>query len=365
MKKKSLLIALLLLCSAAVITVLAAGGSSSDPLISLSYLNGTYTDKVNAAVDSRLDASDQAITAAVTSGGSAGGSTASGWTETRLKQQDVLSGSTGLTVMTLAGSVKVTFSSGAVVDVTNGTTVPSGTALAVRHRYLVAENTTASFTVTSLTAVVDHQGPCTTALSASADYNAMAAALKTMHLFKGTFTGYGSGYDLEVSPTRLQALIMFIRVLGEEDQALAYTGTNPFRDIAAGSEAARYVGYAYAKGYTAGYTATSFKPSQAVNAYQYTEFVLRALGYSSNSNTNLSGTLEKARTSGVLTAGEVSALKSGTFLRAQLVYISFYALDAVVSGSGNTLRNTLISKGVFTSAESETAAQLVSSSRIA
>ena len=62
-----------------------------------------------------------------------------------------------------------------------------------------------------------------------------------MHLFQGSLTGYGQGYDLEAAPTRLQALIMFIRVLGEEDAALAWSGTTPFTDIAKGSQAEKYV----------------------------------------------------------------------------------------------------------------------------
>ena len=157
----------------------------------------------------------------------------------------------------------------------------------------------------------------------------MASALKTLHLFQGSLTGYGQGYDLEAAPTRLQALIMFIRVLGEEEQALAWSGTTPFTDIQPGSQAERYVGYAYSKGYTNGYSATQFKPAGAVNAYQYTEFVLRAMGYSSASNTNLSDTLERAVSCGVLTAGESAMLQSDPFLRAELVYISYYALDAI------------------------------------
>ena len=146
---------------------------------------------------------------------------------------------------------------------------------------MVAEDTEAAFTVTSKTAVVDYQGIYTFSDSNAVDYNAMAAALKGLHLFKGTFTGYGEGFDLEAAPTRLQALIMFIRVLGEEEQALDWTGTTPFTDIAKGTETEKYVGYAYSRGYTNGYSATQFKPAGAVNAYQYTEFVLRAMGYSS------------------------------------------------------------------------------------
>ena len=192
----------------------------------------------------------------------------------------------------------------------------------------------------------------------------MASALKTLHLFKGTFTGYGEGFDLEAAPTRLQALIMFIRVLGEEDQALAWSGTTPFRDIQPGSQAEQYVGYAYEKGYTNGYTATSFKPAGAVNAYQYTEFVLRAMGYSSADNTNLSGTLDHAVISGVLTNREAAALKTETFLRAQLVYISYYALDAQLPEDDWTLADTLMDLGVFTSGEWRQALKLVTTSRL-
>ena len=175
-------------------------------------------------------------------GGDLSGGTPATWAETRLKEGDALTGSTGTGVLLLAGSVRVTFGSGAVVDVTTGTTVSSGSTLTANHRYLVAEDTTAVFAVTSKTAVVDYQGPYAFSESASTDYNAIAAALKTMHLFQGSFTGYGEGYDLEVAPTRLQALIMFIRVLGEEHGARAYTGSTPFTHIAPGTQSEKYVG---------------------------------------------------------------------------------------------------------------------------
>lgn len=327
----------------------AAGGDASDPLASLSYLTGVFTKTVDAQIDEKLDASDAALLESA-QGGSLS-SCAATWTETRMKEGDVLSGSTGTNVLVLAGRVQVAFSSGAVIDVTTGTAVPSGTVLTADHRYMVAEDTAALFTVTSKTAVVDYQGNYSFSYSDATDYNAMAYALKTLHLFKGSFTGYGEGFDLEVAPTRLQALIMFIRVLGEEDEALAWSGTTPFTDIAAGTQAAQYVGYAYSKGYTNGYTATTFKPAGSVNAWQYTEFVLRAMGYSSAANTDLSDTLLRARNAGVLTDGEVEMLQRDPFLRAELVYVSYYALDAAISGSYQTLGDALMEKGVFTAAE--------------
>lgn len=358
MKKKRFLLPVLclLIPLALMVSALAAGGDLSDPLASLSYLTGIFTDTVNKRVDEKLNASDQALLSGNLEAVS--GSSTATWTETRLKEGDVLTGSTGTSVLVLAGGARVTFS-GAVVDVTTGTAVTSGSALAVNHRYLVAENTTADFTVTSKTAVVDYQGPYAFRYSNATDYNAIAAALKTLNLFKGSFTGYGEGYDLEVAPTRLQALIMFIRVLGEEDAALTYTGPMPFTDVAAGSQSEKYVGYAYSKGYTNGYSATTFRPSQTVTAGQYMEFMLRALGYSSAANTDLSGTLDNAYANGVITSGELTALQSGTFLRADLVYVSYYALDATMAGTGITLRDTLMNKGTFTSAQVSAAAALV------
>lgn len=362
MKKFTVLLTACLAISASLVLALAAGGSSGDPLISLSYLSGTFTNTVNSKVDQKLDTSDKQLLDQF-SGGDFSSSAASTWAETRLKQGDALCGTTGTNVLLLAGSAQVTFSSGAVIDVTTGTAVPSGTVLTVNHRYMTAEDTSAQFTVTSKTAVVDYQGPYSFTYSSATDYNAIASALKTIHLFQGSFTGYGSGYDLEAAPTRLQALIMFIRVLGEEDAALAWSGSTPFTDIAPGTQAAQYVGYAYEKGYTNGYTATTFKPSLSITANQYVEFMLRALGYSSSGNTNLSDTLDRACTSGVLTATEAASLRSGTFLRADLVYVSYYALDAAVSGSTTTLGGVLLNKGVFTQQEWTTARAMVPGSR--
>lgn len=341
-KTKTALITVCLLLTVTVVYALAAAGGASDPLASLSYLTGTFTDAVDQRVEEKLDASDQALLngdAAPSDGGAGQG------------------------VLLLAGGMQVTFNSGAVVDVTTGTIVTSGSALTASHRYLVAEETTAVFTVTSKTAVVDYQGPYAFSYSTNTDYNAIAVALKTMHLFQGSFTGYGDGYDLEVAPTRLQALIMFIRVLGEENDALAYTGSTPFTDITSGTQSEKYVGYAYSKGYTNGYSATTFRPSQTVTASQYMEFILRALGYSSADNKDLSGTLTNALTNGVITEGELAALQGGTFLRADLAYVSYYALDAAVSGSRQTLGDTLMDKGVFTVREKQAADALVTSGR--
>lgn len=360
MKKKFALLALCVVLAAAGWAV--AAGDAGDPLASLSYLNGVFTALVDSRVDERLDISDQALLEAAESGALSADPAV--WTETRMKKADVLVGETGANVLLLAGSGRITYDSGAVVDATTGTVAASGAALQANHRYIVAEDTAASFTITSKTAVLDHQGSASRIESGEVDYNAMAAALKELHLFKGSFTGYGQGFDLEAAPTRLQALIMFIRVLGEEDQALSWSGAIPFTDIAKGSDAEKYVGYAYEMGYTNGYTATLFKPTGAVNAYQYTEFMLRAMGYSSAANTDLSDTLSRAQTAGLLTAGEAEMLRTDRFLRAELVYISWYALETFLPDGSRTLGDMLTEKGVFTQMERESAAMLVTGWRL-
>ena len=123
------------------------------------------------------------------------------------------------------------------------------------------------------------------------------------------------------------------------------------------------MGYAYEKGYTNGFTVTQWRPGQAVSVNQYTEFVLRALGYSSVANTDLSDTLARAQNCGLLTGREASALASTPFLRAQLVYISYYALDTTAAGTSKTLGDLLMSKGVYTAEEAAAARRLVPGDR--
>ena len=350
--------------------VFAAGGDSSDPLISLSYLQGTFRDKVDRSVDNKLDSSDKAayaqaesaLRAAISAAeANVGGNVADTFTERRLKQGDILSGATGLQVIVLAGNVTAQFSSGAVVDVTAGSEIQSGAALTANHRYLVAEDTSAQFTVVGKTAVMSYCGPFALTLSSTADYPAMASSLKTLGLFRGSDTAYGEGFDLEKAPTRMEALIMLIRLLGEEKEALSCTASFPFTDIPDWADP--YAAYGYSKGYTNGVSPTEFGTWMSASAEMYTEFLLRALRYSSTAQTDISTAPERAQAAGVLTAGEVSALRAQTFLRADVVYLSYYALETNVSG-GTALSDTLVARGVFTADAYRFSRTMVTSARI-
>lgn len=355
--KKALTAAAMLLALALCLTAaLASGGGASDPLISLSYLEGVFSQSVEAALDSRLDRSESDIRTGIqqsldTLESSVQAATGQNYAPTAmeitLKEGDVLTGSTGLTVLPLAGEIRLSLSSGAVVDATEGREVGDQSVLTSRHRYIVAENTLAHFTVVSPTAVVSYQGNYAFSLSSSSpNYYSIACALRDLDLFRGTGTGIGEGFDLHLAPTRAEAMVMFIRILGEEADALSCTYTHPYTDVPDWMD--RYVAWAYYHGYTNGVSPTKFGTAQPITAVEYEEFLLRALGYSVAGVHDYYTSLERALELGALTNGEYQLLTGQQFLRAHVAYVSYYTLDMVLSGSQQTLAQHLVDNGLFT-----------------
>lgn len=355
-KLATLLLAGILLLSGVV--VYATGGSSTDPLVSLSYLTSTYSSelstKVDAQIDSSTDAIYQTVLAELTQSQQSYVNTASGLgtalVDTRVKEEDAITLEIGSSFMLMSGKATVTSCVGdGLIDVTAGTTTGIGS-LTAMHRYVVGEDGAATVTITSDTAVIAYTGESTFISSYATDYNALADALKSMGMFKGGDVAYGSGYELERAPTRIEALIMFLRMLGEEDAALAYTGTCPFADAPTWCE--RYLAYAYDMGYTKGIGTNSagqmmFGASNTSSAQEYVTFIMRALGYSdSGDSTDFTWdtALSKSMEFGVLTIQEYQMLTGSDFLRAQVVYLSYFTLTTPTK-SGVTLLTSLDAKG--------------------
>ena len=138
--KKVLTAATLFLALTLCLTVaLAGGGSAGDPLVSLSYLEGVFSPSAQSQTQQKLDhaaASTREEADRLLSGMKADILAASGMNsalspqEATLNSGDSLSGATGLTVLPLAGEIRLTLTKGDVVDATTGTEVPSGTVLA-------------------------------------------------------------------------------------------------------------------------------------------------------------------------------------------------------------------------------------------
>lgn len=380
MRKRAVALLLIATLLSAAFTI-ASGGTAGDPLLTKTYIDATYVPAASARVDARIEerlsgtyqqaadrlsvrAEEYTRRAGILSGA---GEYYPAFTDIRVKSGDALQVATGSGFLLLAGSAELTCTSGRVLDLSNGWEKSQG-ALAQGRRYLAAEDTLAVVTVTSPTAVVSVEGSITLTSSAATDYNALAGALKTLGLFKGSDTGYGSGYDLELAPTRIQGLIMFLRMLGEEDEALAATGTCPFTDVPAWSQS--YVAYAYEKGYTKGVDSAAklFGSASPITAGEYLTFVLRALGYQDSGespdfawDTSLSRALEL----GVLTAREHKLLVEEPFLRAQVAYVSYFALDASYKDGSGTLLSRLTDNGTVDPVVAQTVRNAVTVARLA
>jgi len=168
-----------------------------------------------------------------------------------------------------------------------------------------------------------------------------ASALYTLELFKGTGINRDGTpvYDLDSLMTREQAIIMIVRLTGGEAEALAGSYSAPFGDVS--SWAKPYVGYAYQNDIVLGLPDGTLGGKNTVTANQYLTFILRALGYSSNSDfawneaTKFSDSL-------LLTSGEFIGGRPVT--RGEAALIAYRALLQNTSGGG-TLIDTLCESG--------------------
>lgn len=164
----------------------------------------------------------------------------------------------------------------------------------------------------------------------------------------GLFSGIGSDdqgfpiFDLDGVPTRAQGMVMLVRLIGAEEEAVAGTWNTPFTDVP--GWAAPYVGYAYENGLTAGRSETIFDPNTAISPSEYLSFVLRALGYETgvdfawDSAWTLSDSI--GLTDGMYNENTVD------FTRGDVARISEMALNTCMKDSEMTLLGTLQAAGL-------------------
>ena len=91
-----------------------------------------------------------------------------------------------------------------------------------------------------------------------------------------------------------------------------------------------------------------FGTNDTLTAGQYVTFLLRALGYTDSGaqpDFTWDTALQRGEELGLLTPGERQLLESGDFLRAHVVYLSYFALDAQERDGSGALLDRLISQG--------------------
>lgn len=187
------------------------------------------------------------------------------------------------------------------------------------------------------------------------DAEQKASALKTLSLFQGVSE---NDFALNRAPTRTEALIIFLRMLGEESDARAGSYSHPFGDVPAWADA--QVGYAYQMGYTSGVSKDLFGANNTATAAMYLTFILRALGYVEGNGGDFEwdNPFPLARQIGILP----SSVDTSTFLRADAVLIAWETLFVPMKDGNKDLCDILVMSGAFTQQQLDSAVAMVNKS---
>lgn len=191
-----------------------------------------------------------------------------------------------------------------------------------------------------------------TASAFAANYTNCADSLHEMGLFQGT----QNGYDLDRTPTRAEAAVMLVRLLGKEAEAKALTYTAPFTDLKGWEKP--YVQYLYSNDLANGTNRTTFNPTGKCTAQMYAVFLLRALGYSDTADFSYANAIETAREQGIYDTGIINVQN---FLRDDAAAASYTALSVSPKNSKGTLLDQLVGENAITEADAKRYQSLFSS----
>ncbi len=180
-----------------------------------------------------------------------------------------------------------------------------------------------------------------------------AQQLESLRLMRGVgvLSDGSTDYGLNQTPTRLQGIILLVRLLGAEKDALSLPADTPFRDLNPDDENARYVAYAWRNGITKGASDTAFHPGQNLTSRMFLTFLFRALGYNESSGDFEWGEqADFAARLGMITPETAQMIEKINLNRGDLADLSYAALTCVCK-QGGTLAENLRDDGVFTDAE--------------
>ena len=175
----------------------------------------------------------------------------------------------------------------------------------------------------------------------AADFTHCADALHELGLFQGT----ESGYELDRAPSRVEAGVMLVRLLGAEEDALAAeTYTAPFTDVP--NWAKPYVQYLYDNGLVNGESETIYGTDNPCTAQHYATFLLRALGYSDGEGGDFAyaDAMDFAREIGVV---DMANCDEDNFLRDDVVAMSYTALSIAPKTGEADLLSKLAEEGAI------------------
>lgn len=191
-------------------------------------------------------------------------------------------------------------------------------------------------------------------------YNDYAVKLSEIGVFKGT----GNGFELDREPTRLEGIIMLIRLLGKENEANQLS-KQPcvFTDVPDWGRG--YVNYAYKNGLTKGVSTKKFGTLDKMNGKSYMTFLLRSLGYDDSQNVKdftWSSSVEYAKSIGLLEEELYFKVVSNTFIRDYIAKSSYNTLQQPLKDGTISLIQKLVNSGVITQKQADSLNSISSSS---
>ena len=177
-----------------------------------------------------------------------------------------------------------------------------------------------------------------TSVKVAPEVTEQEAAQRLSYLGLLSGSGWKDGkidFELERNLTKLETLILTVRMLGVETEVLENPAEHPYTDVPEWGSA--YVGYFYENGVFAEEGPAEFLPGNNVSSEEFLTFMLYALGYTAQVeqyNPALSGV------SG-LRAGICTELKE-SITRGDAVMMMFRTLNATMNGSDKLLSQVLL-----------------------
>jgi len=156
-------------------------------------------------------------------------------------------------------------------------------------------------------------------------------------------------FALDLKLSRMQGFIVFVRLMGAEDRALAGGYTCPFSDVYSNHDR-NLTAYAYARGWAKGTSPTTFTPTAPMTAAQFLTLMLRILEYKDDIDFKWSTAWELTDKLEI-TFGEYSA-DNNEITRGGMAVVFLRVLMSKFKDSDQTLLNKLISDGVISEPES-------------
>lgn len=158
--------------------------------------------------------------------------------------------------------------------------------------------------------------------------------------------GDGSSYGFEKTPTRMEGVIILIRLLGKEAEAQQLQNL-PCRFLDVPAWAIGYANYAYAENISKGVSDTLFGTNDLMTAQQYNTLLLRTIGYDdSQGDFRWNNAVDKAYDLEILAVDLAQQYESRTkYTKRDLMETSFSYLEAEFKGATGTLIGSLIDSG--------------------